>query len=46
MNRPDINPYQAEGCKKRMVMTCELKGKFKSKSDFVKYFQEACKCLP
>ena len=26
-------------------MTSELEGKFKSKSDFIKYFKEACKCL-
>ena len=46
MNHPDINPYQAQGCKKRMVMTSELEGKFKCKNDFLKYFRDACKCPP
>ena len=45
MNRPDINPFQGQGSKKRMVMTSELEGKFKGKSDFLKYFKEACKYL-
>jgi hypothetical protein len=37
------NIFQSSGTKKRMVMHHELEGKFKSKSDFLKYFKEACK---
>ena len=37
------HPFQSSGTKKRMVMHHELEGKFKSKSDFLKYFKEACK---
>ena len=32
---------QLQGTKKRRVMTQELIGKFRSKSDFVKYFSES-----
>ena len=34
-----------KGTKKRRVMTAELVGKFRSKSDFIKYFSENRKCL-
>jgi len=33
-----------KGTKKRRVMTQELIGKFRSKSDFIKYFSENRKC--
>ena len=34
-------PPQLKGTKKRRVMTQELIGKFRSKSDFMKYFSES-----
>ena len=37
------NVFQQHGTKKRMVMHHELEGKFKSKSDFLKYFKECRK---
>ena len=37
------NIFQSSGTKKRLVMHHELEGKFKSKSDFLKYFKEARK---
>lgn len=43
MQEANENPFQAQGTKKRYVMTNELIGKFKSKEDFIRYFKEACK---
>ena len=44
MTFDNTNAFQSSGTKKRMVMHHELEGKFKSKTDFLKYFREACKC--
>ena len=40
MDQQNQNLFQAQGTKKRAVMTHELIGKFQSKSDFVKYLKE------
>ena len=45
MSQQRQNVFLAQGTKKRPVMTHELMGKFKSKHDFKKYFQEACKLI-
>ena len=45
-NRPEVRQVHAEvlrGTKKRRVMTHELVGKFSSKKDFIKYFEESRK---
>ena len=37
------NLFQAQGTKKRLVMTHELSSRFRAKEDFVKYFKEVRK---
>ena len=37
------NLFQAQGTKKRLVMTHELSSRFRAKEDFVKYFKEVGK---
>ena len=38
-----VNAEVLRGTKKRRVMTQEFMGKFSSKSDFIKYFEESRK---
>lgn len=45
-NQPEVRQVMREvlrGTKKRRVMTQELMGKFSSKKDFIKYFEESRK---
>ena len=39
----NVNRTILKGTKKRRVMTQELMGKFRAKSDFIKYFSESRK---
>lgn len=43
MDYPQLNPFQAQGTKKRQVMPQELSGRFRANSDFVKFFKEVRK---
>lgn len=43
MTQQRQNVFLAQGTRRRPVMTHELTGRFKSRADFKKYFQEACK---
>ena len=46
VEQSEVRPVMREvlrGTKKRRVMTQELMGKFSSKKDFIKYFEESRK---